>query len=333
MLKVMKSGLLTTIQDLGRHGYQKEGIVVSGAMDEVAHRVANRLVGNAPASPTLEITLMGPVIEFEEDTLIALCGGDLAPLIDGYPVDTWRPILVKKGCELRFGRPRTGFRVYMAVAGSYDIPSVMNSTSTYLRAHLGGYKGRALEDGDRLSTLPPSEKSLRLMEILRNENSFDTYKESSFRVAPDFTQPVKSGQTIRVTKGREFDSFSKDSLEAFQKERFTINSQSDRMGYRLNGPALARQRNEDLISEAVSFGTVQVPSDGTPILLLADRQTTGGYPRIAQVATVDLPKVAQLKPGEEMHFEVITQEQSQQLYLDREKQLQQLFIGIQTKFN
>ncbi|MBA2176415.1 biotin-dependent carboxyltransferase family protein [Halobacillus locisalis] len=333
MLKVMKSGLMTTIQDLGRHGYQKEGVVVSGAMDEVAHRVSNRLVGNPSSFPTLEITLMGPVIEFEEDALIALCGGDLAPLIDGHPVDSWRPIFVRKGCELRFGRLQTGFRVYMAVAGGYDIPPVMHSTSTYLRAKLGGYKGRALEDGDRLSTLSPSEEVYRVMERLRHECGDASFKEDRFRVATDFTHPVESGQTIRVTKGTEYDSFSTESVQAFETEPFTINSKSDRMGCRLIGPALTRQTDEDLISEAVAFGTIQVPTDGTPILLLADRQTTGGYPRIAQVATVDLPKVAQLKPGEDIHFELITHEQSQWLYVEREKRLQQLFVGIQSKFN
>ncbi|MGI8314801.1 biotin-dependent carboxyltransferase family protein [Halobacillus mangrovi] len=331
MIHVVKAGLLTTIQDLGRYGNQKHGVIASGVMDSESHRIANLLVGNSPDLATIEITLMGPVLEFQEDALISICGGSLSPMIDGESVPMWRPILVKKESELRFGNPKQGFRAYLAVSGGFDVPLVMESRSTYLRAGIGGFKGRALEKGDELRLNPPKDSVTNLFEGLRQKTGKNSYAIPNWFVAHEFTPVIQSGETIRITEGREFDQFSKESQKALIEESFKIDSKSDRMGYRLNGPRLERKDDRDMISEAVAFGTIQVPSEGNPIILLADRQTTGGYPKIAQVASIDLPKVAQMKPGEHIHFEWISLEEAQKLYLEREKALAQLRRGVAFK--
>ncbi|WP_263620687.1 5-oxoprolinase subunit C family protein [Halobacillus yeomjeoni] len=332
MIKLAKSGLLTTIQDLGRIGYQKYGVIASGAMDSESHRIANLLVGNDGDHPTMEITLMGPVIEFQEDALIAICGGDLSAMVDGERVELWKPIYIKQGSELRFGNPKQGFRAYLAIAGGFDVPYVMNSGSTYLRAGIGGFEGRALEKGDEIPVGDPSMPSLSMMESLKELAGEEHFCSASWFASPEFVPNAHSGCEIRVTEGREFELFSEESQEKFFEQAYQIDSKSDRMGYRLKGSKLKLNEKVDMISEAVAFGTVQVPSEGNPIILLADRQTTGGYPKIAQVASVDLPKLAQLKPGEKIIFKKITHEQSQKLWIQREMEIKQLKRGIHFKY-
>ncbi|ARI78405.1 5-oxoprolinase subunit C family protein [Halobacillus mangrovi] len=331
MIRVVKGGLLTTIQDLGRFGHQKHGVIASGVMDSESHRIANLLVGNSPDLATIEITLMGPVLEFQEDALISICGGSLSPMIDGDSAPMWRPIFVKKGSELRFGNPKQGFRAYLAVCGGFDVPVVMDSRSTYLRAGIGGFKGRALDKGDELRLNSPTDTAFSIFENLKQKPGKHSYATPNWFVAHEFTPVIQSGETIRITEGREYDQFSTESQNALIQESFKIDSKSDRMGYRLNGPRLERKDDKDMISEAVAFGTIQVPSEGNPIILLADRQTTGGYPKIAQVARIDLPKVAQMKPGEQIRFEWISLDKAQKLYLEREKALDQLRRGVAFK--
>lgn len=333
MITFLKSGLLATVQDLGRYGYQKHGVIVSGAMDSFAHRMANLLVGNKESDPTLEFTLLGPVIKFEEDALVAICGGDLSPVIDGEPVGLWKQVWIRKGSELRFGQAKTGCRVYLAVAGSFLVPSVMGSTSTYLRAKIGGFKGRALESGDKLPFGEKSELSDRMIKqlISKEEKVNESFTQANWSIARHYLSTHHLETPIRVLKGRQYELFSEKSKQQFASETFKITPQSDRMGYRLEGPGLEMEKQTEMLSEAVNFGSIQVPSEGNPIILLADRQTAGGYPKIAEVITVDLPTLAQLKPGNSLKFEFISPQEAQQLYIDREKLIRDLNFSILLK--
>lgn len=331
MITIVKPGLLTSIQDLGRYGYQKYGIIASGAMDPLAHRIANLLVGNEDYLPTLEITLLGPTIQFHKDTLIAICGGDLSPTINGKPIRSWCTVFVKQDSELKFGRCNTGCRAYLAVAGGFSIPTIMESKSTYLRAGIGGYNGRALMSGDQLSSGNPSELSIKMSKYLKRKESSE-FVEKQWSVSSEFIPIHQKDSSIRVMKGRHFHLFTKESQEMLFNVTFDVTTQSDRMGYRLQGPTLSLENAEEMISEAVNFGTIQVPPDGNPIILLADRQTTGGYPKIGQVATVDLSFIAQAKPGDHLQFSEVSHEESQLLFLARERKVQHLKQGINLKF-
>ncbi|MCZ8514750.1 biotin-dependent carboxyltransferase family protein [Paenibacillus filicis] len=318
-LHIINPGLLSTIQDLGRFGYQHQGVIVCGAMDSFALRAANVLVGNGQDEAALEITLLGPSIRFEGETLIAICGGDLSPIIDGQPVPLWRPVLVKTGKVLEFGTCIQGARAYLAIAGGIDVPLVMESRSTYLRAGLGGLEGRAMKAGDVLRSRSVSEISKNYI-----KKSLGALKSKPFAAAPwcigSPAHPAYAREAvIRVIRGRDFAHFTEVSRNAFVCQPFRVTPQSDRMGYRMEGPVLELESPLEPISEGVSFGTVQVPSEGNPIILMADRQTIGGYPSIAQVVTVDLPVLAQVKPGEYVRFTEISLEKAEKLYIDMEQ--------------
>lgn len=330
-IKVLRPGLLTSIQDLGRYGYQKHGVIVSGAMDSYSLRMANILVGNKEKQAVLEITLVGPALFIEKDILLAITGGDLSPTVEGQPIPMNRPVFLKKGCILQFGARKSGCRSYLAIAGGYNISEVMGSASTYLRAGLGGFEGRALQADDVLQLKDPQEKSASLLRQLASSSSASSYVSTKWFLGrshiPQEGEPIK----IRVMRGRQFEQFSGDSKDVFWNCSFQISSQSDRMGYRLSGTALKLAEPLEMISEAVSLGTVQVPPDGNPIILLADRQTVGGYPKIAQVALVDVAVVAQLKPGSKICFQEISLQEAESLYLIREQEIQALQRAIQLK--
>ncbi|MBA2871135.1 antagonist of KipI [Anoxybacillus calidus] len=329
-IRVVRSGLLTTIQDLGRFGFQKDGVVVSGAMDQIAHRIANILVGNEESEGTLEMTLIGPTLTFEEDALIAICGGEFEASIDGHEVPLWRPIFIKQGSVLTIGHCRVGCRAYLAVAGGFHIPEVMNSQSTYLLARIGGFQGRALQKGDMLLLREPRRKhdSLLFHKKITLLPFIAMNWGISFELRAYFYETPK---TIRVIRGAQFADFTKQSQEHFLTQPYEVTPQSNRMGYCLDGPLLERKQSTEMVSEAVTFGTVQVPAEGKPIVLMADRQTTGGYPKIAQVIAVDLPILAQTRPGEMVVFRDISFEEAQQLYLQRELELNQCKKGIISK--
>lgn len=313
MLIIHKAGMQTTVQDLGRSGLQKYGVVVAGAMDPYALRMANLLVGNDENAAALEITLVGPEIQFEQEGLISICGADFSPQLNGVAVGLWRPIDVQKGQILSFGTPRRGSRAYLAVAGGIRVPEIMGSRSTYLRAKLGGANGRALESGDQLAV---------------GERPHSSPFERSWFMPPVY---YSSKPEIRVTAGRQVDLFTEDSRQRFFSELFTVSSQSDRMGYRLNGPQLALSVPHEMQSEAVAFGSIQVPPDGNPIILMADRQTTGGYPKIAEAITVDLPLISQLKPGERLRFTEVSIEEAQHLLRVQEQTIRCLKKAIRFK--
>jgi antagonist of KipI len=309
-------GLLTTIQDLGRHGYQHLGVGPGGAMDEVSHRFANLLAGNSPEMPSLEITLAGPILRFETESLFALCGGDLSPRIEQRPVPLWRPVMVRAGARLSFGKPIHGARCYLGVGGGFKIPRVMGSASTNLAAAFGGFRGRRLRAGDRLDAEPFS-KDLCPSLLGRFRRQGASFLGAGW-FAPwirelDFVRP----SVLRVIQGPQWGLLTAPSRAAFLDEAFQVAPNSDRMGLRLQGSKLVLEKPLEMISSGVTAGTVQLPPDGSPILLMADRQTIGGYPRIGELAAVDIPKAAQLRPGESLRFKPITLEEAQELYLRR----------------
>jgi antagonist of KipI len=318
-IQVIHSGFFTTVQDGGRFGYQKAGVSVGGVMDSFASRLANLLVGNDANEATLEITMNGPALRFETDALIAICGGAFRCTLNGEQVSMWKPLVVRSGDVLSIGACQNGYRAYIAFAGGLNIPLVMNSRSTYVQAHIGGFHGRQLQPGDVL--------------LLRSKTI--TIPESPIRwgiafSACDYINGKK--KIVRVTEGPEYHMFTVQSRERFFSSVYEVTTQSDRMGYRLQGQALERMTNQEMISEAVTFGTIQVPASGQPIVLMADCQTTGGYPRIAQVISVDLPIVAQARPGDHIQFQKISWQEAQRLYVKRERQMKRWKTIIQQKW-
>jgi KipI family sensor histidine kinase inhibitor len=303
-ITVLQPGLLTTIQDSGRWGYQHLGVPVSGPMDPFAHRVANALVGNPRDAATLEATVVGPEMRFEQRTRIAMAGADLHPTLDGSELAMETVVDCSTGSVLRFGRRRSGARVYIALNGGIAVPHVLGSRSTHVGSGLGGIAGRALGAGDRvtLGALPAS---------------------SALRTS--FKRPDVLEGRLRIMPGPQIEYFPPSALEALQRARFTISPQSDRMGYRLTGGTIpAAQAPGEMISDATVVGGVQVPPSGQPIVLMADRQTTGGYPQIAVVITADLSRAAQLAPGDSVAFEICSRSdaiaalaQQEGFFLDR----------------
>lgn len=327
-IKVLRPGLLTSIQDLGRYGYQKHGVIVSGAMDSFSLRIANLLVGNQEGEAALELTLMGPSLRIEKDILMAITGGDLSPTVDGVLIPMWRPVYLKGGSTLQFGACKSGCRAYFSISGGYNIPEVMGSQSTYLRAGIGGFLGRALKKGDVLETKAPQERSLRYMQQLAKEDSRASFVSTAWYIGRGHIPQDFGHVKIRITRGRQFDQFTADSIEHLLQSPFQVTPQSDRMGYRLSGASLKLENPSEMISEAVALGTIQVPPDGNPIILLADRQTAGGYPKIAQMATVDVGIVAQSRPGADIWFQEIPLAEAERLYLERENAVKKLKMII-----
>jgi antagonist of KipI len=327
-LRVLKPGLLTTVQDGGRTGYRRYGVTPSGAMDPFALRVANLLVGNREDEAVLEITLLGPELRFEADTLIALGGGDLSPCIEGQPVPMGRPVWIRQGGILRFGKATEGCRSYLAFAVGIDLPAILGSRSTTIRHRLGGLEGRALKAGDRLGLRTPDTVPAWTADLPAQSPS-EPFSAPNWFVSADIRPRYTANPMIRAMPGPQWDGFDEESQERFFHEPFEIMPQSDRMGYRLRGSNLKLEQSRELLSEAVTFGTVQVPADGNPILLMADHPTTGGYPEIAQVATIDLPLVAQAQPGERLRFREITVEEAQDALRQRERELKELKKGLE----
>jgi antagonist of KipI len=330
-LSILRPGLLTTVQDLGRPGYQHLGVVVSGAMDAVALRVANLLVGNPETAAGLEITLLGPTLRFGADNLIALTGADLSPTINGQPVPTHRLVAVRAGTVLAFGAARAGCRAYLAVAGGLTVPPVLGSRSTYLRASLGGWHGRALQAGDELPTGTLSPAAQQLWQLLVSVGLSAPWVAARWRPSPALCPTPQTQPLVRAVRGPEYEQFDEASQRAFWRAPFAITPAADRMGYRLQGPVLQRAIATELLSSAVTFGTVQVPPGGQPIVLLADAQTTGGYPRLAQVITADFSVLAQARPGQALRFQEVSLDEAQALYLAQERQLRGLRQAISLK--
>lgn len=318
-IEVLHAGFFTTIQDNGRFGLQKYGIVVGGAMDSLALRLGNILVGNSEEEAVIEVTLFGTKLRFKQDLIIAITGANLQATINGHHISMWRPFYVKKGDILKFNTVLSGYRAYIAVAGGFNISPIMGSKSTYTEAKIGGYKGRALKKGDNLpcNGLPPRES--KWLHSLKTKP-----KASSWFINAAYFYASSLENKIRFILGSEYEHFDKISQERLVTNPYKITPHSNRMGYRLAGPELLLKDNFDLLSEGVTFGTIQVPSNGQPIILMADRQTTGGYPKIGQVISVDLPRLAQLKPGDGICFSPITIKEAEELLIKREEALRRL---------
>jgi antagonist of KipI len=313
-IRVLHAGVLVTVQDLGRPGMQHLAIVPGGAMDPISHRLANALVGNAPALATLEFALAGPELTFECDILVALHGARCDPLLDGAPMPVSRPVFVRAGSRLRVGHAVEGSFGYLAVAGGIDVAPVLGSRSTYLSGGFGGLGGHLVTAGAELPlALEASALSTVRLELLarggRTMSVGDTHAISVRWSAPPMTLPSTAAVVVRVVDGVHAELFDKASREAFLRDRWRVAPESNRMGYRLSGPKLALAAPREIVSQAVGFGTVQVPSGGQPIVLMADRQTTGGYPRIAEVIAADIARLAQATPGSTaLRFERVTLE-------------------------
>lgn len=303
-IEVVRPGMLTTVQDTGRRGWRAQGVPLSGAADSFALRLVNALVGNPEDAAGLEFTLLGPDLRFLRDSVVAFGGGDFS----GVP--RWQPFAVTAGTVIRFGPARSGCRGYLAIAGGIDVPPVLGSRSTYLRGGFGGWKGRALRQGDVLP-VPPVQR--RIGQRWRIDE----------RILPAYAEdPV-----VRVVTGAQAEQFRADWTTGV----FDVSSRADRMGARLNGKPLTRQGGQELVSSPVAPGTVQVPPDGQPIVLLADAQTIGGYPQLAQVARVDLPLVAQLRPGSRVRFGLVSLSAAQELAVAQEHALAVLRQGLEQK--
>lgn len=333
-IKVVKPGLLTTVQDLGRYGHQQEGVIVSGAMDTLALRIANLLVSNPENAPALEATLQGPALYFEQDQLVALTGADMAPSVNNEPVHMWRPLLVRAGSTLVMKNAREGCRSYIAFSGGIQVPYILGSASTYLRAGFGGYHGRPLQAGDSLTCKKHNTtNAAALAAKLSGKAIGNWFAQPNWTLEPQPYMVYEEQPVIRAMQGLEYDLFTEFSQEQFWGNLFQVTPQSDRMGYRLLGQVLQLSEQKDLLSGAVTFGTVQVPPQGMPIILMADHQTTGGYPRIAQVITADLPKLAQLQPGKNIMFAEVSLKEAQAFYLKQESDLEQLKSALSLKLN
>ncbi len=328
-ITVLKPGLLTTVQDLGRFGYQQAGLVISGALDAGALRTANLLVGNPETAAGLEITLRGPRLRLAADTLLALIGADLGATIGGQPVPLGRPVAARAGTVLAFDKPNASGRAWLAVAGGVAVPPVLGSRATYLRAALGGLAGRALRAGDELPVGEWPAATQRLFALLKPAAGVGG--AARWHVAREPLARPGIPLSVRALPGPEYEQFSPASQRAFWAEPFTVTPAADRMGARLSGPSLERLAAPELLSSAVTFGTVQVPAGGQPIVLLADCQTTGGYPRLAQVIAADRSRLAQALPGTQLRFRPVTLAEAQALYLAQEQHLSALARAVHLK--
>lgn len=306
-IRILKGGMLTTVQDLGRTGYQSQGFSVAGVMDVRSFKIANLLLDNPENEAVLEFTLIGPTLEFTSATIIAITGGDFQPTINGEPAPMYTAIYMNKGDILKFGSARTGSRGYIAFSSYLDIPVVMGSRCTNMKSRIGGFKGRKLQAGDYMN--------------FRIKRRYLPFFLSRKLEPENFDQ---DSTTLRVVMGPQDSKFSKQGIETFLSSEYTVTSEFDRMGCRLDGAFIAPKESSDIISDGIAFGSIQVPAHGKPIILLADRQTTGGYAKIATVASVDIPKIVQRKTDHKIRFEAITVQEAQELYLKEQKQLDKM---------
>jgi antagonist of KipI len=310
---VLSSGLLTTVQDEGRAGWRSSGVSSGGALDVHALRIANLLVGNETSAAGLETTLGGLRLQFGDTRVIAWCGGRFDVRIGDLPLAAGRPAIVRAGDVLSFEHPEVGCRAWLAISGGIDVPEVLGSRSTDLRAGFGGLEGRALRNGDMLplgSNPPRSEQWIRALER----------EGAKWQASGAWASPAAREPKLRVMRGGEWLRFDPEVRTASLSVPYTVTPQADRMGVRLEGPPIPYDGPE-LLSEAVSAGAVQVPPSGQPIILLPDCQTIGGYPKLAHVITVDLPIAAQLRAGDQVRFELVRLAEAHDLLQQREREV------------
>jgi antagonist of KipI len=315
---VEKPGILTTVQDLGRHGYRRFGINPGGVMDRTAARLINILLGNDESEAVIEMHFPAPRIIFEANSIMAIGGADFSPEIDGTPMQNWRPASAKKRSVLRFAGKESGNRAYLAVKGGFKIEKWLRSASTNLAASIGGIEGRKLGSGDHLAF----RRRLKRGEL-----------PSPTSIATSLLPYYSRFPTVRIVAGAEFESLEKQSQKLLVDQDFSIQNNSNRMGFRLSGEPLSLSKPMELLSSAVSFGTIQLLPDGQLIVLMADHQTAGGYPRVAHVVSYDLPLLAQLGPGDKVAFHLVDHADAEQLTLASERELSFFRVGCKFQAN
>lgn len=307
VFRVVKPGLFTTVQDLGRFGFQRFGVPVSGAMDKYAFTCANMLVGNATNDACLEITLLGPELEVLSPAQVAVCGAGFSVLVNGELVSMWHTLTLEKDDALVFdGSSENGCRAYLAVRGGIDVPVVLGSRSTYTRGCFGGCEGRSLRKDDVLKA--------RLRKFLKK----------MLRLPDELVPRYESEFVVDVVMGPQDDMLTSEAVEAFLSEQYNVTPESDRMGYRLDGVAIKHKGATEIVTDALTPGAVQVPGSEKPIVLMVDCQTTGGYPKIATVTTSDVSRLGQAKPGDKVHFRRVSSEEGRERYLEFHAFLSQL---------
>ena len=309
-LLITKPGILTTIQDLGRTGYRSLGINPGGVMDRTAAKLINTLLGNSENEAVLEIHFPAGEFQFEEECTFAIGGADFGPMFNGSDIPNWKTITASKGDVLKFSGPRLGSRSYLSVAGGFRIDYWLGSKSTNLTAEVGGYGGRSLAKGDWIEFVDPQIIAERAL-------------------GPSMIPRYGRFPTVRVIAGAEFDILTAKSELDLSGSGFTLTSDSNRMGYRLKGPPLHLLEKKELVSAAVTFGTIQLLPDGQIIVLMADHQTSGGYPRIANVVEVDLPLLAQLNAGDGASFHLVPLDEAEDAKLRFDRGLAFLRTGIE----
>ena len=308
-IEVIESGIFTTVQDMGRYGYQRYGVPVSGALDQFAIRAANLLVGNKESDAGLEITFLGPRLRFLCDSTIAITGANLGPMVNEAPVPTWEPVAISKDSILSFKGPQDGIRSYLCVKGGIDVPPVLDSRSTFTRSRLGGFEGRPLAPGDMIPVGGTASLVARV---------------ATTKLAPDKVPHYGNDHTLRVIMGPQDDAFTESGIETFLSSRFTVTPMFDRMGYRLEGPVIEHKQGADIVSDGTPIGSVQVTGNGLPIVLLADCGTTGGYTKVATVISVDLPQIGQAQQGDTITFRAVSLEEAHRALREREESIQSL---------
>ncbi len=299
-LNVISPGALTSIQDEGRFGHQRIGMSPAGAMDLHALRLANILVDNDQGEGALELTFLGGSFRFTQDNVFALTGADMGATLDGVPVPVGQAFCARADSVLKLGQAKNGSRTYLAVAGGFDVPVLHNSKSTLLRSNMGGFEGRKLAAGDVIPFAAPRA----------------TIPNLPIRVLPP-QPPVQRDVTVRVILGPQDDRFTKEGMETFLSSAYKVDNKSDRMGYRLTGPKIAHTTDANIISDGIPFGAVQIPGSGEPMIMMSEHQGSGGYTKIANVISVDIPLVAQCSPGGSIRFQAVSVDEAQELYLEQ----------------
>jgi antagonist of KipI len=326
-VKILRAGFLTSVQDIGRIGFREFGVSVGGALDSHALRVANLIVGNDESDAGLEITLGGLRIRFDDERIVAWCGGEFDVRVGSTSLPAGHATFMSADEELVFNPPKLGCRSWLAISGGIEVPIVLGSRSTDLRGNFGGFDGRPLRDGE-LVPLGKIRRSPAFATLRRGRQTAATEKVSSWSAPVDWTTTAKTEPALRFVRGSDWDRFNASSHLALTNETFAVSPDSDRMGARLDGPGLKRNEDVDLVSEAVAPGTIQVPPSGKPIVLLGDCQTIGGYPKIAHVITADLPIAAQLRAGDTVRFQEISLPDAHRLLYEREWELERFRIGL-----
>jgi antagonist of KipI len=324
-ITVRQPGMQSTVQDLGRPMWQHVGVPVGGAMDAAAHRIANLLVGNDEDAAALECALGGVALQFNQSALVALTGRDISASLDGTPIPAWHPFAVQRGELLVL---HTGCRTTIAIAGGLDVPVVLDGRGTCLRAAFGGWHGRALQREDVIPIGTPTPLAQRMSTALDARHRI----VADWGASPALRPPYASTPTLRFLPGPEYQLLTDPSRDALLRDTFRIAPDSDRMGFRLTGHPLSLVTAREMTSCGVTAGTIQLPPGGAPIVLMADRQTTGGYPRLGDVIAVDLPLLAQLRPGDSLRFAPASLIDAQAAYCAREDNLRHAARALTLRF-